>query len=186
SEVGEVAEPSAPNRGASSTLPHKHNPVGCTVALAAAMRAPGLMANLYAALPQEHERAVGGWHAEWEVLPDLCRLAAGSLHHMVVIVDDLAIDAALMQAHVTAVPGILFSEAVANALATKLGKTEAHNLVANLSLEALRTGQHLRALIIAEYSLRPHFRAAELEQMFDVEHALGASDALIDQVLARV
>ena len=28
---------------------------------------------------QEHERALGGWQAEWEALPDLARLTAGAL-----------------------------------------------------------------------------------------------------------
>ena len=40
-EIAEVAEPIGQGRGGSSTMPHKHNPVGCTVTLAAAHRVPG-------------------------------------------------------------------------------------------------------------------------------------------------
>ena len=40
-EVGEVGEPSASGRGRSSTMPHKHNPVGSLLTLACARRAPG-------------------------------------------------------------------------------------------------------------------------------------------------
>ncbi|MGD7217334.1 3-carboxy-cis,cis-muconate cycloisomerase, partial [Ralstonia pseudosolanacearum] len=63
-EVGEVAEPAGAGKGGSSTMPHKRNPVGCATVLAAATRMPGLAATLLAALPQEHERAHGGWQAQ--------------------------------------------------------------------------------------------------------------------------
>ncbi len=55
-EVGEAREAG----GGSSAMPHKQNPSGCTRALAAAARLPGLAATMLAGLVQEHERAVGG------------------------------------------------------------------------------------------------------------------------------
>ena len=70
-EVGEAAEPSGPGRGGSSTMPHKRNPVGAALVLSAAGRAPMLAATIVAALPQEHERALGGWQAEWPTLAAL-------------------------------------------------------------------------------------------------------------------
>jgi 3-carboxy-cis,cis-muconate cycloisomerase len=67
-EVGEVSE-GAP--GGSSAMTHKRNPVAAGRALAAAAQAPGLVATLLAAAVQEHQRAAGGWHAEWRPLRDL-------------------------------------------------------------------------------------------------------------------
>ncbi|HEX7954357.1 MAG TPA: 3-carboxy-cis,cis-muconate cycloisomerase, partial [Burkholderiales bacterium] len=78
-EVGEAFEAHAPGRGASSTMPHKRNPVGCAVVLAAATRVPGLVSVMLAAMVQEHERGLGGWQAEWETLPEICMLTAGAL-----------------------------------------------------------------------------------------------------------
>jgi 3-carboxy-cis,cis-muconate cycloisomerase len=63
-EVGEVAEGVA-GRGGSSAMPHKRNPVAAVAASSAAMRVPGLVSTLLAAMPQEHERAAGAWQAEW-------------------------------------------------------------------------------------------------------------------------
>ena len=63
-EVGEVAE----RGGGSSTMPHKRNPAGCAVVLAASTRLPGLVAAFLTGMVQEHERGVGGWHAEWPTL----------------------------------------------------------------------------------------------------------------------
>ena len=47
--------------------------------LSAATRAPALVATMLAGMVQEHERGLGGWHAEWETLPDLAVLASGAL-----------------------------------------------------------------------------------------------------------
>jgi 3-carboxy-cis,cis-muconate cycloisomerase len=61
-EVGEVSE-STP--GGSTAMVHKRNPVAAVSALAAAAQAPGLVGTLLAAAVQEHQRAAGGWQAEW-------------------------------------------------------------------------------------------------------------------------
>lgn len=63
-EAAEVFEPAAPGKGGSSTMPHKRNPVGAAVLIGAATRVPGLVSTLFSAMPQEHERSLGLWHAE--------------------------------------------------------------------------------------------------------------------------
>ncbi|MFG3340774.1 lyase family protein [Glycomyces sp. NPDC048151] len=74
-EVGEVSEG---NPGGSTSMPHKRNPVAATSARACAARTPGLLATLYAAMPQELQRSPGLWHSEWETLSDLLRLTGSS------------------------------------------------------------------------------------------------------------
>lgn len=59
-------------------MPHKRNPVAATAARACAARAPGLVATLYAAMPQELQRSPGLWHSEWETLSDLLRLTGSA------------------------------------------------------------------------------------------------------------
>lgn len=78
SEVGEVSEDSTGGRGASSAMAHKRNPVGSVLAVACGRRAVGAAATLIAAIPQEHERAAGSWHAEWRALSDALGLAGGA------------------------------------------------------------------------------------------------------------
>jgi len=77
-EVGEVAEPRDGDRGGSSSLPHKRNPIGSVLALAGARRTHAAAALLTGAMEQEHERAAtGAWHSEWPALRDALALTGG-------------------------------------------------------------------------------------------------------------
>ena len=73
-EIGELREPAQAGRGISSTMPHKRNPVAAAVILSAATRVPGLVSTMLSAMVQEDERGLGGWHAEWETLPEIVML----------------------------------------------------------------------------------------------------------------
>jgi 3-carboxy-cis,cis-muconate cycloisomerase len=83
--IGEALEPLIEGRGGSSAMPHKRNPTGCQVALSAAARAPGLIGTVFAGLPCELERGLGGWQAEGPILAELCLLAAGSAEAMAAV-----------------------------------------------------------------------------------------------------
>ena len=102
-EVGELAEPHEPGRGSPAGMPHKHNAVASMVALAAAQRAPQRVAALLAAMPQEHERALGAWQAELAEWPQLVMSAHGSARAMAGALPGLVVDAARMRANVEAV-----------------------------------------------------------------------------------
>ncbi|MEL4891614.1 3-carboxy-cis,cis-muconate cycloisomerase [Xanthomonas protegens] len=184
SEVAEAFEPAAAGKGGSSAMPHKRNPVGCVVAIAAATRAPGLLATLFAALPQEHERAVGGWHAEWETLPELVRLSAGSLAQVRVLIEGLELDRARMAAHLDSHGGLLYAEAVAVTLATHLGKAAAHALVETAVRRALATQQHLRAVLAEEPQVSAVLAPADLDALFASDSWRGMATVWIERVLA--
>jgi 3-carboxy-cis,cis-muconate cycloisomerase len=95
-EVAEAFEPRVAGRGGSSIMAHKRNPTGCQVALSAALRAPGLAATLLIALPQEHERSLGGWQAEGPVLAELFQLAHGAAAAMAPVIEGLEVDTSAM------------------------------------------------------------------------------------------
>src|SRR5579884_281910 len=80
-EIGELSEPAGANRGGSSTMPHKRNPVLSVLIRRAAIAAPPLAAALHtAAVLANDERPDGSWHAEWDTLRTLARrtVVAGS------------------------------------------------------------------------------------------------------------
>ncbi|CAM3462678.1 3-carboxy-cis,cis-muconate cycloisomerase [Polaromonas hydrogenivorans] len=106
-EVGEVAEPSEAGRGGSTAMLHKRNPVACMVALAASVRAPQRVAALLAAMPQEHERALGNWQAELAEWPGLLTAAHGSARAMAHALPGLQVDTQRMRANLDAVRAAL-------------------------------------------------------------------------------
>jgi 3-carboxy-cis,cis-muconate cycloisomerase len=83
-------------------MAHKRNPTGCQVALSAALRTPGLAATLLSALPQEHERGLGGWQAEGPVLVELFQLTHGAVAAMAQVVEGLEVDTAAMARNLAA------------------------------------------------------------------------------------
>lgn len=103
-EVGEVAE-GAP--GASSAMPHKRNAVAAVSAAAAAAQAPGLVATLLAAMTQEHERAAGGWHAEWRPLPQLLTSVGSAAAWLRDCLEHLRVDPGALRANLDHLLGTL-------------------------------------------------------------------------------
>ena len=184
-EVAEAFEPAAPGRGGSSTLPHKRNPVGAAIALAAAVRVPNLVATMLAAGVQEHERGLGNWPAEWDTLPEICMLAAGALDAMAGVVAGLDVDAAKMRANLDVSRGQIFAEAVQMAVAPALGRDAAHALVGALCKRAAADGVHLRDAVRNEPRLRAILDDAALDAVFDPARYLGVADTFIDRALAR-
>ena len=183
-EVAEAFEPAGEGRGTSSAMPHKRNPVAAAVALAAATRVPGLVATLLAGMVQEHERGLGGWHAEWETLPELASIVAGSLHHMAEATEGLEIDAAQMRANLAAKGGVALAEAATAVLAPRLGRPQAHEIVGRASRRALETRKTLLETLASDPAVTAHVSRADLAAALEPGAYLGMAAAFIDRVLA--
>jgi 3-carboxy-cis,cis-muconate cycloisomerase len=182
-EVGEVFEPAGQGKGGSSTMPHKRNPVGSAVVLAAALRVPSLVATMLVAMPQEHERGLGGWHAEWETLPEIFRLTAGALQQMREILDGLEVHADRMRENLDMTRGLVLAEAVSSALAETLGRAAAHRLVEEASQRALREGCSLEQVLLAMPEVVQQLPPERIHQLLDPRHYLGSSAEFLDRAL---
>ncbi|MGH3076705.1 MAG: 3-carboxy-cis,cis-muconate cycloisomerase [Gaiellaceae bacterium] len=174
-EVGEVAESSD---GGSSTLPQKRNPVRSTLAVACARLANAHAGVLLGELAHEHERAAGGWHAEWEALSGALAFTGGSAAAAADAVAGLEIDAERMRANLEASGGLVLAERISFALTPRLGRSEAHEVVA----EAARADSFREALLADE---RTGLSAEELDALLDPTGYLGAAEVLVDRALAE-
>ena len=134
-------EDTGTGRGGSSAMPHKQNPVASVVILGCTKQAPGLLATLAAAGEQEHQRAAGAWHSEWQPLTDLLRLTGSASAWTTDLLTASSIDPARMRANADATGGLPQSEHLAALLTPALGPLQAHDLLAEASARA-RSGQH--------------------------------------------
>lgn len=183
-EIAELAEPEAPGKGGSSAMPHKRNPVLCTLILAAAKRMPGLVATMLAAMPQEHERGLGGWHAEWPTIRDIHLTAGSALNQTVALIEGLQVFPEAMRRNLELTNGLVMAERVSLALAESLGRVEAHHLLEEASRACVASGRHLRELLAEDATVSAQLSPAELDALFDPATYRGASDAIIDGILA--
>jgi 3-carboxy-cis,cis-muconate cycloisomerase len=182
-EIDELREPAEEGRGASSTMPHKRNPVACAMILAAATRVPGLVATMLTAMVQEDERGLGGWHAEWQTLPEIVCLTAGAMHHLADVVPRLEIDVKRMRENLELTKGLIFAEAVTAALGEKINRSEARELIDAASQRAIAEKRHLRDTINDDQKIAKHLSSDQLDKLFDPRNYTGTSNEFIDRVI---
>jgi 3-carboxy-cis,cis-muconate cycloisomerase len=184
-EVAEASEPRRAGRGGSSTLPQKQNPIACAVILAAAARIPSLVATLLYAMPQEHERGLGGWHAEWESLPEICRLTSGALKHAVQLIEGLSLDPGRMQTNVDGTHGSIVAEAVSLALVPLIGRAAAHSLVEGACAHALERRKPLFEVLAQDQDVTSRISLAALAQLCDANAYLGVAEEASQRALTE-
>src|SRR5919199_1865683 len=182
-EVGEAAEAAAPGKGGSSAMPQKRNPVDAVAALAAARLALGVVPVILAAMAQEHERAAGGWQAEWAALPDLFRYTASAIARVRSAVGGLTVDAGRMRANFECDGGLLMSESLAMALAAHVGRPEAQRIVQDVGRRALAEGLTLAQAAHADARVGAALSPEDIDRALDPAGYLGSADVFIDRAL---
>jgi 3-carboxy-cis,cis-muconate cycloisomerase len=182
-EVGEAAEPYVAGRGGSTAMPHKRNPVSCTVILAAHGVAPGLAATLLTSMAAAHERPAGLWHAEWHALPTLFGLVSGALREARALAEGLEVDPARMEVNLDATHGLLFADAAAARLGAKLGREAAHSLVEHAANEVRRTGDSLLAVLARDAAVLE--AGIDLAPAFDLTPAIAAACPWVDRAVKQ-
>ena len=186
-EIAEVSERLGHGEGGSSAMPHKRNPVTAVLVVAAARQGPALLSTLYGSLLAEDQRPSGAWHAEWQPLRDLERLAISATTGAASLADRLDVDSERMRANLDLTDGLVFSERVTTVLAEALGKSRAFDLVTRASQEAMVTNRPLQ--VVLSGALAADGTGDDLRRTvwaaFDYAGDLGQAGAGIDRVLAR-
>jgi len=142
----ELREVFAGTGGASSTMPHKSNPVGAETLVALARYSGAQAAGMHPALLHAQERDGAAWMQEWLLLPGLCAATAGAF----------------------GTQGFMFAEAATFELAKSMPRPEAQALVKDACEDALGLGTDLRSALEAQGHL-----SADWDRVFAVESAVG-------------
>jgi 3-carboxy-cis,cis-muconate cycloisomerase len=183
-EVGEVAEAGGEGRGGSSTMPHKRNPIGCTLTLAAANRLPGLVASFLSGMIQENERGVGGWQAEWSTVSAVVQAAGLAASSMAEVAEGLTVDTERMQENIAATCGAVFAERAMILLGSALGRDAAHSILEQASRRCAQQKRHLADVLGDMPEVTAHLDAAAIRDLEDPKQYLGVAESFRRRLLA--
>jgi 3-carboxy-cis,cis-muconate cycloisomerase len=176
-EIAEASEPASEGRGGSSTMPHKRNPIACSLTLAAAQRVPGLVASFLSAMVQEHERGVGGWQAEWPIIASVIQATGLAIASMAEVAEGLSVDPARMRTNLESVNGVIFAERATASLAPKLGRDVAHRLLEAATKRCMAEGRHLADVLREIPEVTAHLDRSALDELENPEGYLGSAEA---------
>jgi 3-carboxy-cis,cis-muconate cycloisomerase len=176
-EVSEVAEPGGRGRGGSSSMPQKHNPIACAIALAAASRVPGLTAAFLSQMVQEHERAVGGWQAEWPTVTAVIQSTGVAVASMAEAAEGLAINPDRMLQNLESTKGTVFAEKAALLLTGRTGRERAHEVL-QYATDPSRLRDRTLSQALAAMD-EPKLEKREIAALEDPQDYLGSANEFV-------
>jgi 3-carboxy-cis,cis-muconate cycloisomerase len=178
-EIGEVHEPG----GGSSTMPQKRNPAGCAVVLAAATRLPGLVSAFLTGMVQEHERSVGGLHAEWPTVAGAIQSTGAAAASLASVLEGLTVDPRRMRQNLAATNGVIYAERAVMLLAPRLGRETAERLVASAVERARESSATFGEALRAQPDVAGE--SGDLSDLERPEAYLGDADAIRRELLGE-
>jgi 3-carboxy-cis,cis-muconate cycloisomerase len=182
-EVGEVHETLSHGRGSSSTMPQKANPILSESIVGMGSIALSLMPAALTAMQVRHERAAGEWQIEWDVVPAMMTMAAGSLALTAEMVGGLDVDPSRMRANLDMDGGLVMAEALMMGIAPVAGRARAHELVYDLCARARRDGRSLRDVVVSDLPDDLAARLPDADTLLDPVRYLGEAEAIVDAAL---
>ena len=176
-EVGELKTNAS---GASSTMPHKKNPVAAETIVSLFDYAAALETALTRALLHRQPRDGAAWMLEWQALPQLFLCCGRALQLTLLLLTELEPDPARMRANLDGEPGLAYAEAISFRLAEQMPRPEAQALVKQACADAVAQKRALVDLVAAQ------FPEVEWRDIVDPLERLGDAPAQALEFVRRV
>jgi adenylosuccinate lyase len=183
-ELGEVREGFVSGTVGSITMPHKRNPEIAEHLGSLARLIRHNAACMAENLVHEHERDARSWKSEWGLIGPTCAMTGALLRLSKTMCSNLQVDEAGMWASLEATQGYVLSEGVMLALAQKIGKQSAHDIVYTTAMAAFETNRPLKEAILANAQITAHLSKEEIEALFDYRRRLGLCPEMVDRAAA--
>lgn len=184
-ELAEVEEPFHMGKVGSSTMPHKRNPMMSEGVVSLSRLLMAQIGPALANMQGEHERDQRGWQSEWSFIPETCCLLAGMLQWTNKVLAGLQVNPENMRRNIDALNGLILSENVMLALARKLGRQEAHDVVYELCMEAFEKRMPLHTVLMHDERVSAHVSQEVLDELLDPGRYTGLSEYFVERILAN-
>ena len=183
-EIGELGEPTTADVVGSITMPHKRNPEFSEhlVTLGRIVRAQAQI--VLEGSIQSHERDGRGWKAEWVAFPEACLLTGTALDFARRLLEDLEVDPAAMASNLAKTRGFWASEGTLVALAPRIGKHRAQQLLHEALAAGWDKGLSLEEAVLAHEELGEVVDRHDLEQLL-ANPPTGSAGTMVDNVVER-
>jgi 3-carboxy-cis,cis-muconate cycloisomerase len=182
-EVGEALEPGGPGQGASSTMPHKRNPITCERILSSGLALRRLVGAFLDASIHDHERATGPWQAEWLLLPEAFLLISGSLKACLTLCSGLKLQPDALRTNLDRTRGLIAAEQVMMTLAPHIGRHHAHDVVGNACRSAVSSHISLAEALARDPAVTSLLTAEQIASAADPGRYTGQASEEVDRVL---
>ena len=182
-ELGEVREPFIPGTVGSITMPQKRNPELSEHldTLARLVRADAAVVT--EAMIQLHERDGRAWKAEWIAIPEACSMTLSASRYAAILVEGLEVDTDRMRANIEVRQGFVFAEPVMRALADRVGKHTAHDIVYDAAMRGVEEGMSFADAVLGDPRVPAHLDRGRIDELADLDRAMGAGPQFVDRVV---
>ncbi|WP_083991074.1 lyase family protein [Microbacterium sediminis] len=185
-EFGEVSEPVPEGSVGSSTMPHKRNPKLCADVLDLSAQGRGLAPEAMGAIGHPHE-ADGGATAKLEAIMAAALIAMGDmLMRLKIVLEGLELFPARMKRNLELSGNMSGSEAVMLALGEEIGRDEAHRIVYEIAMQAIKTEEDdFEELLIDDERVAGALSAPQIRELLDPTKHVGRSPEIARQAAWR-
>jgi 3-carboxy-cis,cis-muconate cycloisomerase len=185
-EVGELVESGGGDRGGSSSMPQKQNPIVSELIIAAARTNASLLSAIHNAMIQEHERATHGWQVEWLTFSQMIILTGGALKNALFLAENIKINETAMQENMDRANYLVLAEAAVQALSAEMPRTEAHARIKDACTVAVSKGLSLIEIVKNQYGEIAPGNKIDWDALAKPQNYLGQAGRFIDRVLEQV
>jgi adenylosuccinate lyase len=188
SEIHEVEEPfDEAKQVGSSTMPHKRNPILSESVCGLARSIRGVAVTALENVVLEHERDLTNSSYERITVPEVCVLLDEALKRTLRILKGLRVYPENMKANLERFKGIVMSESVMLAMASKGANRQwAHEKVRKISMRSLNEEASFDRLLKTDPEVRKYLSNKQIDAALDPENYLGTAHEQIYHVAAKV
>jgi adenylosuccinate lyase len=181
-EVGEAEERFSQGQKGSSAMPHKRNPILSENLCGLARVVRSAVTPALENIALWHERDISHSSVERMIAPDATTTLGFMLERATGLVEGLVVYPENMKRNLERTGNLFFSEAVMLALVEKgLARQQAYEMVQRNAMRAFRGEGAFRDFLGQDPDIQAKLTPAELDECFDLDHALRYAEALVER-----